>query len=133
MTLTPEEKKSLSTIRLAKAREFLDDAQAALQEDRHRTSVNRSYYAALNAVRALLIVDGVNPESHEGTITMLSLRFIKTRVLPVSIIKDYKILLARRTDVDYGDFDSIDAEDAGDSLVKAQTIIDTVIKTLDTY
>jgi len=49
---------------------------------RHRTSVNRAYYAALNAVRAILILEGVNPETHEGAVTLLSLR-------PEGISHDY--------------------------------------------
>lgn len=79
-------------------------------------SKNRSYYAILNAARALLILDGANPESYNGIVTMLSLRSVKPALLPVRIIKDFKVLLSRRTDVDYGDFETIDASDAEDSL-----------------
>ena len=61
--------------------------------------------AALSAVRALLILDGVNPDSHGGAVTTLGLRFIRTKLLPVSIANDFKTLMARRTDGDYGDFD----------------------------
>jgi uncharacterized protein (UPF0332 family) len=35
----------------------------------------------LNAARALLILEGVNPETREGVITMLSLRFAKPGLL----------------------------------------------------
>lgn len=123
MTLDMEGKKALSEIRMAKAKEFLEDARINLQEGRYRTSVNRSYYAAMNAVRALLILEGSNPETHEGIITMLSLKFIKPGLLSVDLVKKFKTLLARRTDVDYGDFDAIDAPDAEDSLKTAEEII----------
>jgi hypothetical protein len=46
--------------------------------------------------------------------------------LPVDIIKKFKILLSRRTDVDYGDFDTIDVTDAEDSLKSAELIIETI-------
>jgi len=36
------------------------------------------------------------------------------------------ILLFRRTDVDYGDFDTIDAKDSEDSLRDTEAIIDTI-------
>jgi uncharacterized protein (UPF0332 family) len=88
--------------------------------------LNRAYYAALNAVRAILVLEGANPETHEGAVTLLSLRFIKTGVLPVEIIKKFKILLSRRTDVDYGDFDTIDANDAEDSLRSAEELITAI-------
>ena len=64
MTLEPKDKITLSNIRMDKAREFLDDARATLAEARHKTAINRSYYSALNAVRAILILEGVNPETH---------------------------------------------------------------------
>jgi uncharacterized protein (UPF0332 family) len=126
MTLDTKDKKALSDARMDKAKEFLSDACATYNERRFRTSVNRAYYAALNAVRAVLILEGANPETHEGAVTLFSIRFIKTGILTVDIIKKFKILLSRRTDVDYGDFDTIDAADAEDSLKSAGLIIETI-------
>jgi hypothetical protein len=123
MTLNSEDKKTLSDLRFDKASEFLDDARANFKEARTKTSISRSYYAALNAVRALLILEGVDSEKHGGAITILSLRFIKTGLLPVEIAKSMKLLLSRRTDVDYGDFESIDTADAQDSIDKAEDIL----------
>ncbi len=126
MTLDTKEKKSLSDIRMEKALEFLQDASDNFGRGRFRTSTNRAYYAVLNAARSLLILEGLNPETHDGIITMLSLHFIKKDLLSVEIVKSYKILLARRTDVDYGDFDSITDEEAGHSVAMARNAIDTI-------
>jgi len=123
MTLSLEDKKALSELRIKKAYEFLEDARANFKDGRYKTSVNRCYYAVMNAARALLILEGSNPETHEGVITMLSLRFIKPGLLPADIIKSYKLLLSRRTDVDYGDFETIDSKDANDSLKLSGEII----------
>ncbi len=128
MTLELKDKKSLSDIRMAKAYEFLEDARANYKDGRYKTSVNRSYYAALNAVRAILILEGANPETHEGTITMLSLRFIKPGLLSIDIIKKFKILLSRRTDVDYGDFETIDKAETEDSIRIAEETIKAIDK-----
>lgn len=126
MTLDTKDKKALSDARMDKANEFLSDARATFNEGRFRTSVNRAYYAALNAVRAILILEGANPETHEGAVTLVSFRFVKTGILPVDTIKKFKVLLSRRTDVDYGDFDTIDAADAEDSVKSAGLIIETI-------
>lgn len=126
MTLELQDKKSLSEIRMAKAYESLEDARANYTEGRYNTSINRSYYAALNAVRAILILEGSTPQSHEGAITMLSLRFIKSGLLPIDTIKKFKILLSRRSDVDYGDFETIEDIDAQDSLRIAQEILEVI-------
>lgn len=128
MTLKSEDKKALSDIRITKAYEFMEDARANYNDGRYKTSVNRSYYAALSAVRSILILEGVNPETHEGVITMLSLRFIKPALLQVEVIKIFKTLLSRRTDVDYGDFETINAAEAEDSLRIAQKMIESIDK-----
>lgn len=128
MTLEPKDKKALSDIRMAKALDFLEDAKANFNDGRYKTSVNRSYYAALNAARSILILEGANPETYEGTVTMLSLRFIKPGLLPVDLIKKFKVLLSKRTDVDYGDFETINAADAEDSLRVAQEMIEAIDK-----
>ncbi|MBE0427352.1 MAG: HEPN domain-containing protein [Nitrospirae bacterium] len=126
MTLEPQDKKVLSDMRIEKACKYLQDASANFKEGRYETAVNRSYYAALNAVRSVLILEGVDPETHKGVITMLSLRFIKPALLSKDILKKFELLLARRTDVDYGDFEIVEASDAADSLKSAEQIIETI-------
>jgi uncharacterized protein (UPF0332 family) len=126
MTLSPSDKAALSEIRFEKATEFLDDARANFGETRLRTATNRSYYAALSAARALLILEGVDPDSHSGAITALGLRFVKPGLLPAEVTKNLKLLLSRRTEVDYGDFGSVDTPEASDSLKKAETILEQI-------
>ncbi|MCC6544824.1 MAG: HEPN domain-containing protein [Nitrospirae bacterium] len=126
MILEPKDKITLSNIRMDKAHEFFAEARANLEKDRIKTAVNRSYYSAFNAVRALLILEGINHESHDGAVTMLSLRFVKPGLLPVYIIKKFKVLLSQRTDVDYGDFETVDAADSADAVKTAGDIIETI-------
>ena len=126
MILETRDKKVISDTRMEKSREFLLDARATFEGRRYRTSVNRAYYAALNAVRAILILEGANPETHDGAVMLLSLRFVKPGVLPVDVMKKFKTLLSRRTDVDYGDFDTIGAAEAEDSLRSAEEIIELI-------
>jgi len=121
-----KDKRILSDVRMDKAREFLSDARANFAEKRYRTAINRAYYASLSALRAVLILEGINPETHDGVLTMLSIRFIKTGVIPVQIMKNFKSLFSRRTDVDYGDFDATSSDDAEDALKNAGELIDAV-------
>ncbi len=129
MTLESKDKKAVSDVRMAKAYEFLEDARANYNEGRFKTSINRSYYAALNAIRSILILEGANPLTHEGVITMLSLRFIKSAILPVDVVRKFKVLLSRRTDVDYGDFETVDKTDAEESMRSSEKIIKLIDKT----
>ncbi|MEX2445553.1 MAG: HEPN domain-containing protein [Alkalispirochaeta sp.] len=126
MKLNRQDKENLSEIRFGKAGEFLRDARANMEEARYKTGINRAYYAVLQAIRSLLVLEGLDAETHSGAITLLSLHFVKTGQLPLETIKMVKLLLSRRTDVDYGDFDSTTAEEAQDSLQKAEALLEQI-------
>ena len=128
MILEPRDKRDLSDVRMEKALGFLEDARANLKEGRYSTAINRSYYAALSAVRSILILEGANPETHEGALTLLSLRLIKPGLLPSDVVKDFKLLLSRRTDADYGDFDTVEKADADEAVRIAERMIGTIEK-----
>ena len=80
----------------------------------------------MNAARSILILEGANPETHDGAVTLLSLRFVKTGVLPVDVIKKFKVLLSRRADVDDGDFDTTGVAEAEDSLRNSEKIVEMI-------
>lgn len=126
MTLSVDDKRALSEVRFAKAREALSDACASLDKGRLNTAVSRSYHSAISAVRALLILKGWNPQCQTETVMALGLRFIRTKLLPVSVAKDFKTLMARRTDVDYGDFESIFQSEAEDSVQRADRLLNEI-------
>jgi uncharacterized protein (UPF0332 family) len=121
--LSIEEKIALSDVRRKKSKEMLSDAVSSLKARMYLTSVNRSYYAALHSARALLILKGIDPVRHDGVKTMISLHFIKTKILSQDIIKIFKNLLSLRTDVDYGDFEFINRDDAANALKQAKLFL----------
>jgi uncharacterized protein (UPF0332 family) len=121
--LSTEEKIALSDVRFKKSKEMLSDAVKTLKAGMYLTSVNRSYYAALHAARALLILKGIDPVRHDGVKTMISLHFVKTKILSTDVIKMFKNLLSLRTDVDYGDFEYIDKDDAAHALKQAKLFL----------
>ena len=128
MRLEPQDKRNLSDLRMANALEFLEDARANVREGRHKTAVNRAYHAALNAVRSLLILEGAHPETHEGVITMLGLRFVKPGLLPVDFVKSFKVLQSLRADADYGDIETTDQTEADAAIRTAADLIGLVEK-----
>ncbi|MEW6416935.1 MAG: HEPN domain-containing protein [Nitrospirota bacterium] len=118
-----EEKRTLSDLRSTKSREALSDALNNFKAGMYKTSVNRSYYAVLHSARSLLILKGIDPLRHEGVKTMMSLHFIKAGIIPQEVIKIFKELLAIRTDVDYGDFETVDKSEAEKAIKKARRFI----------
>jgi uncharacterized protein (UPF0332 family) len=126
VALSIEEKIALSNIRAEKSKEAINDAIGSLNAGMFKTSANRSYYAVLHAARSLLILHGSDPLKHDGVKTMIALHFVKTNILPTELIDIFKDLLALRSDVDYGDFESVDKDDAEDAIEQAKRFIEII-------
>lgn len=133
MTLNAKEKKTLSKYRFEKSKKLLDDAGLLLKEKRCESSVNRSYYAVLNAAKAALILFGIDPKSHEGVKTMVSKKLVLDGLIPKEYGKWFRNLLFEREDADYADYvtiDKADAEEAFENASKFIRKIEEVIKKL---
>lgn len=123
MTITVKDKIELSRYRLEKAKKLLRDALNLFNSGSYESSVNRSYYAVLTASRSLLILRGIDPETHEGAKTMLSKEFIRTGLLPKGLGETFRSIQARRIDSDYGDYVEIGIDEASDSLKRAEEFV----------
>ncbi len=133
MTLNIKEKKTLSKYRFEKSKKLLDDAKLLLKEMRWESSVNRSYYSALNAAKAALILFGIDPKSHEGVKTMVSKKLVLDGLIPKEYGKWFRSLFFEREDADYADYVTIDKADAEEAFKNASKFIkkvDEVIKKL---
>lgn len=123
MTLNAEEKKSLSKYRLDKAERLLEDARLLLQEKRSESSINRSYYAALSAAKAALILFGTDPKTHEGVKTMVNKKLVLDGFMPRDYGKWFRGLMLEREDVDYADYVTVDVTDAEEAFKNASNFI----------
>jgi len=126
MTLNKKEKKTLSKYRLEKAERLLEDARLLFRESRWESSVNRSYYAALSAAKAALILFGVDPKTHEGVKTMVNKNLISDGLIGQEYGKLFRNLLSEREDADYTDYVMIDAADAEEALQNASILIEKI-------
>lgn len=124
--LSISDKIALSEYRFEKALETLKDGEIAFKNKSYKMAVNRAYYAVLHGIRSLLILKGLDPITHDGAKTMFSLHFIKPGILSAEALKIFNQLLLLRKDVDYGDFEKIDEEDAREALDKADMFLKTI-------
>jgi len=123
MTLNREEKKALSQYRLERAERLLEDARLLFEQGRWESAINRSYYSVLNAARAVLILFGIDPKTHDGVKTMINKKLIMEGYLPKEYGKWFRALLADREEVDYADYVTVDSEDAEKALKHAEDFL----------
>ena len=103
MSMNAEERKAVVEFRLEKAQRAYEQACGVVEKSYWETIANRLYYAAYNAVSALLISYGYSAQSHSGVIHLFGLHFVKAGVFPREIGKLYHDLFAMRITGDYDD------------------------------
>ncbi|MDR1721643.1 MAG: HEPN domain-containing protein [Methanobrevibacter sp.] len=106
------------------ALEFIKDSKIAIENERFKMSINRSYYAVFYGAKALLIKKGINPKTHRGTIQQFGLEYVINDSFDNEISKILSNLEDDREDADY-EFQSIFTyENAMDNLNKAEIFLD---------
>ena len=103
MSLTMEERRAVVEFRIEKDFRAYEQAQGVTELEYWETIANRLYYAAYNAVSALLIAGGDTAQTHNGVIHVFGLRYIKTGILPSELGRLYHQLFTMRLTGDYDD------------------------------
>jgi uncharacterized protein (UPF0332 family) len=127
MSLTGEERKAVVEFRIEKAQRALEQAQGVVALEYWETIANRLYYAAYNAVSALLIAYGYTARSHDGVIHLFGLHFVKTGIVDIKDGKLYHHLFSMRLTGDYDDTYGLTGEDVLPLIAPAAELIDKAI------
>lgn len=99
-----EQIRDLSAYRLDKATTLLTQAELLLKNQQYDGSVNRSYYAIFNAVRAILAFVRLDSQSHRGVISFFDRYFVKTGIVEKRFSTMVHEAFDTRQDNDYEDF-----------------------------
>ncbi len=107
-----EQAQTLSAYRMSKANTVLVQAELLLKNHQYDGSINRSYYAILTAVRALLALVRLDSRSHQGVISFFDRYFVKTNLFEKQYSQFLHTAFDARQDTDYEDFYVPSARDA---------------------
>ena len=88
-------------------------------------AVNRFYYAAFYAAKAVLATKGLDSSKHSGVIALFQQHFVKTGVIDQAIAKALPRAFEWRLDTDYEDFASIEDATVNDIADQVRTFVDT--------
>ncbi len=130
MALTVEEK-ALARHRLDRAEDTLRESREELSRSNFRLTVNRAYYSAFYAMRALLATIGKDSSKHSGVAALFNQHFIKTGIVPEVGLKSIQALMDLRHEGDYQDFAEITEDEANGAVSSAATIIGLLKEKLD--
>ncbi len=111
MSLTSEERNSLVDLRLSKATALLNEAEQMVKLHYWDMAANRFYYSCFHAAQALLVSHGYSAHTHEGTISMFGLHFVKTGLVSLELGAFFSRMEQLRKKADYNcNYDVTQAE-----------------------
>ena len=127
MGMTKEERDAVVELRIAKAYRAYEEAKGVVALKYWETIANRLYYAAYNAVTALLVANGDTAQTHSGVRHIFGLKFIKTGILSSETGRLYHRLFSMRQTGDYDDTYDVAAEDGLPNIEPTGKLLDVVV------
>ena len=121
---------TLAEVRLCRAKELLDDARNLLDKQSYKSANNRAFYAMEKAVRALLVLEDTEPQTHNGVLKQFNYLFI-FKGTGFFTQNDYQILAKSeqiRNASDYDDFYLASKEESTQQIENATYIVGKIEK-----
>lgn len=118
--------KDLSLYRFSLAKETLANAKLCIDNGFYRDGINRSYYAAFYAVRAVLAVESVDFKRHKDVIAYFNKTYVASEIFPRELGRRLGRSQMMREDSDYSDFFTASLEDGQKQYETAELTISLV-------
>lgn len=125
-----DKSKELSKYRLEQAKETLGVAKLCYETGHYKDAINRAYYAAFYAVKAVLAIEGVDFKRHKDVVAHFNQNYIATEKYEKEIGRFLARLQKKRESSDYDDFAIASREEAEAQLLAAESIINVICNSL---
>ena len=86
---------------LAHAEDNMASARVLLDTGHYGNAISRAYYAVLDAAMACLVQKDLVPKSHEGTLALFNLHYIKTGLVEARMSTVLRRIRKERSEADY--------------------------------
>ena len=120
----------LSQYRIQEAKESLKVAEHCLREGWYKDSINRSYYAAFYAIKAVLALGTIDFKRHKDVVAYFNKEYVARNVFPRELGRRLGMLKQLREKSDYDDFYIASKEQADEQYHTAEYVIANVDKYL---
>ena len=115
--------KDLSKYRYDKALSNITIAKQLYGSDNYGVALNRAYYSAFDAMRAVNALDGFDSSKHSGVIAHFNQEYVKTGKFPPTTSAIIRKASMLREKSDYEDFYEPDKEEALDIICKVGSFL----------
>lgn len=118
--------RDLAQYRYELAKETLANAKMCIDNRFYRDAINRSYYAAFYAVRAVLAVESIDFKRHKDVMGYFNKTYVAAEIFPRELGKRLGRIQMMREDSDYNDFFTASLEDAKKQFETAELTISLI-------
>lgn len=121
-----DRRKELSGYRMQEAKDSLQVAQNCLKEGFYKDAVNRSYYSAFYALKAVLALGEVDFKRHKDVVGYFNREYVAKDVFPKDVGRRLGTLKQLREKSDYDDFYVASKEKAEEQIETAKYILSQI-------
>jgi uncharacterized protein (UPF0332 family) len=121
----------LCRYRINSAEETLDTAKLCIENKRYKDAINRCYYAAFYAVKAVIALEEIDFKRHKDAIAYFNQNYVATDIFDREVGKKLGRLKRKRETNDYDDFYIASYDDALEQYEAANLIIASIKKFLE--
>ena len=114
---------ALSQYRLNTAEETLIVAQECFANNHYKDAINRSYYAAFYAARAVLAIEEVDFKRHKDVVAYFNKEYVAKGKVTRNLGRMLARLQQKREQSDYDDFFIASREEAAKQIENAVSIV----------
>lgn len=118
--------KELSKFRFEKAISNIKIAKVLYKQESYEVALNRAYYSAFDAMRAINALDGFDSSKHSGVISHFNQTYVKTKQFPTYTSSTIRSASRLREKSDYEDFYVASKDETLDIILKVETFIKDV-------
>lgn len=116
----------LSIYRYRDAMETFEAASLCFENNHFKDAINRSYYAAFYAVKAVLALEAIDFKRHKDAVAYFNHNYVAGGIFQREIGKQLGRLKRKREVSDYDAFYVASREEAQEQLYAAQAILESV-------
>lgn len=120
----------LCIYRINSSMETLETSKYCITSKHYKDAINRSYYAAFYAIKAVLSMEEIDFKRHKDVVAYFNKNYVATEIFEKTMGRKLATLQQTRETSDYDDFYVASKEEAETQCQSAEEIIEAVKKYL---
>ena len=118
-----DKRQDLCNYRIDQAKETINVAKLCFENGHYKDAINRAYYAAFYAVKAVLALDNIDFKRHKDVVATFNRDYIASGMYEKEIGRLLSRLQNKRENSEYDDFYIASKEEAEDQIKFAEQIV----------